>query len=899
MRDSLRLPLAFFASGAAALLFEVLWFRALGRLLGNTVWSAAVVLTAFMLGIAAGGLLAARWSERVRRPARAFALAEATVALSGSLLVWGAPLLEASVARWLAPLEGQFALLAAARLLLALVALLVPTTAMGMTLALGVRAISRTDTRGHTLGALGLLYAANTFGACVAPIAAEYYLIGALGLRGTALFASGLNVLAAALALRHRAPGPMDAPPVRVERTALEPRLLAAAAIAGALALALEVIWFRLLILYTPASDSSFAMMLTLMLVGIALGGAVAPLFARVPWAWLAAGGSVAVVLGYLLAAPASAIEWMPQLLHYAIPLMLPAAVVSGSLFTLLGAQLGAGAGNPQPAIGRLTSANTLGAAAGSALAAFALLPHLGIEHSLFLLAAGYALLPLVLVADGAWRKALPALLGVAALAAFPFGRMNAHLAQAAARFQAMDGGSKVVRVTQGPTTTLQVLRYDRYGGPVTWRLVTDSYSMSAITRSTIRYMQLFAWLPLALQAEPKKALLISYGAGNTAQALLSDPGLTELTVVDVSPEILRASSLLHAGRNPLADPRVRLVLEDGRHFLRGSAELFDIITGEPPPPMMAGVVNLYTREYFRAMAERLASGGLATYWLPVYQFDVAGAKATVAAFCDAFPDCTLWAGANGEWILMGGRGYERRAFAWDLARLWNATARPHLLAGGLENPAQLGATFLADAAQLAAWIGSTPPVVDDFPKRLGTDLAFRSIEAYTAWQKPAAARERFLASKWIAAHWPAELTRTSLPYFDLQPILNGEVPPDPVGALPLVDALLRNSNLRIPILWLLDSDMVELAVVERRVAAMGADKPVPVELAYPLGVRALAGRDYANAAALLALAAERDPRTAGPVAAYAVCRAGLKVQSRALPPAAPPTCLPSTSSRR
>jgi predicted membrane-bound spermidine synthase len=897
MRESLRLPLAFFASGAAALLFEVLWFRALGRLLGNTVWSAALVLAAFMLGIALGGLLAARWAGRIRRPARAFALAEAAVALSGSLLVWSAPALEASAAQWLAPLEGQPGPLAAARLVAALGALLVPTTAMGMTLALGVRALARTGPGTDTVRALGILYAANTFGACIAPIAAEYYLIGALGLRGTALFASALNLLAAGIALRLAAapqppaPAAGDAP--------LRPRLLAAAAIAGALALALEVVWFRLLVLYTPASDSSFAIMLTLMLVGIALGGFVAPLLARVPWAWLAAAGSLAVVLGYVLAAPSAAIEWMPQLLHYAIPLMLPAAVVSGSLFTLLGAQLGAGAENPQPAVGRLTSANTLGAAAGSALAALVLLPQLGIERSLFVLAAGYALLPLVLLARGAWRSALPALLGAAGLAAFPFGRMDAHLAQAVARYQALDGGSKVVRVTQGATTTLQVLRYDRYGGPVTWRLVTDSYSMSAITRSTIRYMQLFAWLPLALHGEPRRALLISYGAGNTAQALLSDPGLRELVVVDVSPEILAASSLLHAERDPLRDPRVRLVLEDGRHYLRSRREQFDIITGEPPPPMMAGVVNLYTREYFRALAERLAPGGLATYWLPVYQFDLAGAKATAAAFCDAFADCTLWAGANGEWILLGGRGFERRASAEDFARLWHAAAQPYLLAGGLEHPVQIGATFLADAAQLREWIGRTPPVVDDFPKRLGADLAFRSIEPYAAWQRPASARERFAASRWIAAHWPAELARASLPYFDLQPILNGEQAPDPAASVPLVDLLLRRSNLRIPILWLLDSDTVEQAVVERRLAAAGA-QPLPPELAYPLGVRALAERDYRRAAPLLAVAAERDPRTAGPIAAYALCRAGLKVQSGALPSElSPATCLPSTSSPR
>src|ERR1044071_8750470 len=127
MRESVRLPLAFFASGAAALLFEVLWFRALGRVLGNTVWAGALVLTAFMLGLALGGVLAARWAQRVRNPARAFAVAEATVAIAGTLVVWLLPEIEALVGAWLVPFTEHSGVTGAVRLLLSLAALLVPT----------------------------------------------------------------------------------------------------------------------------------------------------------------------------------------------------------------------------------------------------------------------------------------------------------------------------------------------------------------------------------------------------------------------------------------------------------------------------------------------------------------------------------------------------------------------------------------------------------------------------------------------------------------------------------------------------------------------------------------------------------------------------------------------------
>jgi predicted membrane-bound spermidine synthase len=738
--------------------------------------------------------------------------------------------------------------------------MLVPTTAMGMTLALGVRILAHQD----TTRALGILYAANTFGACVAPLLAEYHLIGALGLRGTALIAACLNLLAAVVALQHPQL-PRAAEPGMARNVRSPARLLVAAAAAGALALGLEVIWFRLLILHSIGSDTAFALMLTIVLLGIALGGALAPLLVRASFAWAAAGSSLAVVAGYLVAGPL-AILGAPEFIHYAIPLMLPAAVLSGSVFTLLGAELRGGSKNPQPAIGRLTTANTLGAAAGAALAGLVLLPQLGTEGSLFLLATGYALLPVLLIDTRAvWRSLWPVVPAAAGLLLFPFGRMEMHLAEAALPYR-LGNDAKVVKVTEGPTTTLQILRQERFGEAAAWRLLTDSYSMTGIDRYSLRYMQFFAWLPLSLHAAPRRALLISYGAGNTAQALLSEPRLTQLTVVDVSPEILAASRFIHEDRDPLQDPRVRLVKEDGRHYLRTRREL-------------------YTREYFMALAERLAPGGLATYWLPVSQLDPSGARAVISAFCHAFPDCTLWVGVRYDWILMGGREFKHRPTAQHFARLWrDPVAAPRIAANGFEQPAQLGAAFLADAAQLRRWYGATPELTDDHPKRLAAELVFnRPVEEYLPWLQPDLALRRFEASTWVAAHWPAELIRQSLQYFAVQPVLNGQIPADPVKSLRDVDTLLRHTDLRIPVLWLLDSDVTEQEIVNRRLASDGAEHSLRPEYAYPLGVRALAERDYAQAAALFAEAAERNPGQAGALAAYALCRAGSPRRAAAL----------------
>jgi hypothetical protein len=213
---------------------------------------------------------------------------------------------------------------------------------------------------------------------------------------------------------------------------------------------------------------------------------------------------------------------------------------------------------------------------------------------------------------------------------------------------------------------------------------------------------------------------------------------------------------------------------------------------------------------------------------------------------------------------------------------LWRApTAAPWIAASGFEHPVQLGATFLADAEQLRRWYGETPTLTDDHPKRIAPKT--RSIGAredeYAAWLKPDGAQRRFQESQWVARHWPAQLTQASLPFFAIQPALNGEIAPDPVENVRHVDAILRHTDLRIPVLWLLGSDVTEQEIVNRRLAAEGY-RP---DYAYPLGVRALAERDYAKAGELFAEAAERRPGQAGALAAYSMCRAGLRKRAAAV----------------
>jgi len=137
------------------------------------------------------------------------------------------------------------------------------------------------------------------------------------------------------------------------------------------------------------------------------------------------------------------------------------------------------------------------------------------------------------------------------------------------------------------PTATIFYVRKDWLGQPEYHRLVTNGFSMTGTTSDAQRYMRLFAYWPLILRTEPaKSALLIGYGAGETAGALLDDTALQSLDVVDTSSDMLALSTEIYRGRrNPLQDPRVKAHIEDGRYFLLTTDREYDVITAEPPPP--------------------------------------------------------------------------------------------------------------------------------------------------------------------------------------------------------------------------------------------------------------------------------------------------------------------------
>jgi spermidine synthase len=899
----------FFLSGASALLFQTVWFRLVGLSFGNGVWASSLVLASFMGGLAVGNALASRRRDVPGRALRLYAALELGIGLGGFAVTLVLPRLPGAIAPALGGLLEAPLLLNAVRLGVCFALLLVPTSAMGATLPVLVAALS---SRSGGFGpALGRLYGWNTLGAVAGALGGELFLVGRLGLVGTGAAAAAANILAAvgaSLVARGfpEAPGALPAP----QEVAAGPRgaagpVLLAAALAGAALLALEVVWFRVLQLFVVGTSLTFAVMLSVVLSGIGGGGLLAAHWVRkarqperlAPLCALAAG--ITTVLGYAgLPLPlrflGDEFAMAAPTLSLAAWLMLPTSIASGMLFTLLGLRLHVLVGGDARATGLLTLANTVGAMAGALAGGFLLLPRLGSEASVFAIALVYAAVALA-AASGApraapsWRAlAWGGSLFAAILALFPFGLMQRDLAVRASRRFA-HGADRVVAFREGLTETLIYLQRDLLGVPVHHSLITNAVPMSATGFTNERYMKLFAYLPRALQHRTRRALLICYGVGTTARGILEDPALERLDVVDISADVLQLGRVVFAKGEPypLDDPRTRVHVEDGRFFLLTRGERYDLVTAEPPPPRNAGVVSLYSREYFSLVRDRLAEGGLATHWLPVFDLELSSVRSVVRAFCDVFPDCTLWTGAGFHWILMGSRGATGQVPAEDFLRAWREPGMAAALrAIGLERPRQLGALFLADAEVLREFAGEALPLVDDRPQRLTRrDAGPEGYGHYLRFMDASAARERFARSAWVGERWPEQLRAETLARFAEQDIFNrsrmGTYGLLTRSLFPVLADALTGTDLEVLPLVVAGSEPREQDALDRALAR-GEGGPLSD---YLLALRALARRDYTEADRRFVRLARAEPgfEEVTRFRALALCLAGRGEEARPL----------------
>jgi spermidine synthase len=269
----------------------------------------------------------------------------------------------------------------------------------------------------------------------------------------------------------------------------------------------------------------------------------------------------------------------------------------------------------------------------------------------------------------------------------------------------------------ESPGGTVAVLE-ERSSSASFHRLYVNGVSNSGDTMPSLRYMRLQALLPLLIhQGEPRSALVIGLGTGITAGALLADDSLDRRVVVELLPAVVRAAPNFSGNYAVTADRRVTLRLADGRRELLRSADRYDVITLEPPPPSAAGVVNLYSRDFYALASRRLRPDGLLAQWWPLATQNDEDSRSLVRSFVDVFPYATLWTTELHEMLLIG----SAEPIQLDATQIAERFGRPGVSAAlkevGVASRAALLATYVTDRAGLERYAQDAPPTTDDHPR--------------------------------------------------------------------------------------------------------------------------------------------------------------------------------------
>jgi spermidine synthase len=689
----------FFGSGACALVYQVMWLRLLSLVFGVTVYAASTVLASFMAGLGAGSFVGGRLASRFTRPLAAFGAAEALVGITAFVTPF---VLDALTQIWIAvypQLPQSLAVLTVIRFVIAFLVLIVPTSLMGATLPLVIKsAVAREERVG---GRIGLLYAINTTGAIVGSLVAGFYFISELGVSRSFQIAAAANIVIGVIAII----AAYRLPPVTEQTTAEATAAAAAPAtsrqqrlvlwtffISGLLSLALEIIWFRMLVVFLRPTAYAFTIMLACVLAGIALGSAIAtPLLRkRRNWIGILAGiqgliGIAAVLSFNLLSRSQQAIDavtpWFERigLNTYLAPLvvssmiaMLPTTILLGLAFPI-GLTLWTGDTPGQDTsrrAGGFYSLNVVGAILGSIVAGFVLLPLFGTRTSLIMASALATLSSMALTWSERPRHPrlliAPLLFLVAAATAVdPFD----------VAFERFHRNETLLWREEGAQTTVAV--HDRRGSQPMRVMFLDGNHQANDSPGTAFVHHRIGALPVMLHPNPRTALVVGLGGGATPGAVARLN--VDVDVVELSRAVVAGSNFFKSiNFNLLERPNVHLHVDDGRNFMLMTRKKYDVITADIILPRLAGAGSLYSREYYELVRSRLAEGGLAMQWN-------GGDSATeykllMRTFQSVFPYTTLW----GDGSLMLGSlkpftlsqsVYEARRttfeqFPWDVATL-------------------------------------------------------------------------------------------------------------------------------------------------------------------------------------------------------------------------------------
>ena len=737
------ITVVFIISGAAALIYQVLWMRHLSLFFGSDVFAAAITLSVFMGGLSIGSFASGAFGARVRGPLIIYGAIEILIAIFALFfrdILFGLEDTYRIIYR--SSFETDPFLYQGFRIVAATLTLLAPTLLMGATLPLIIRQFAN---RMNELGRrAGYFYAANTLGALIGTFLAGFIMLPLIGIQASTLVTAsangliGVTAILIGVALIGRGENRTSEAETGTEAASEAPGASSSSAraaavaifISGLAALALEVVWVRILVQSFSATVYAFTIMLCCFLAGIYWGSIKAarsidddeaPLlqFIRLE---LFLAGSVALLPVFIFFAPSlfGALTWgLTTVLqgNFAFASIAAQFIVAGIFIiiptTLLGATFPVAVksftGNIQRrahGTGSIYAANTAGAIIGALLGGFVLLPTFGSRWSLEVI----ALLFLSAAIYMGWsnRKTMARMIGprhIAVPGVMIAAGVGAALflpVQIVANYNLQNNTApESIYHGEGVAHTIDIVRSAK-GHTIMMVNGNIEADTSLIQR---RHFILKAHLPTLLHGDAKKIGVVGLGLGVTTAALLRNPMVENVHVIELSPKMVEAHRL-----NPeltggiLDNQKLTLTIDDGRNFMTMTDAKFDVITADPIHPRITGVGYLYTREYYEQLKSRLKPGGLVLQWMPMYNIAKSSFDVALRTFAKTFPNASFWY-VRGHGLMVGTQGplhldFKKFAKGFELPKI-----RKDFASIGMTSPEAVLGHLLMDATHIRAYL--------------------------------------------------------------------------------------------------------------------------------------------------------------------------------------------------
>jgi len=740
----------FLLSGATSLFYQVAWVRMLSLFFGSDLYAAAITLSVFMGGLSFGSWLAGRFGDRLRRPLVAYGALEVMIGLYAlAFPVLLNSLSDAYGVVYRANFETAPWIYHGFRIAVAAITLLLPTLLMGATLPLIIRQIAHAE--GELGARVGRFYAINTFGALIGTLATGFWILPWLGVSAAVRLALLINLVIGGVAafVAYRAPESQEESPSTDDEAngaattgattasaqspvseRLRGGVLAVVALSGFAALALEVVWIRVLVQSFSGTVYAFSIMLSCFLFGIFYGSHrvsanidkspnLPQLLARLQL-WLAGSVATLSVVVYVVPGLFGSLVW--NLTRITGGAFGPASVIAQFVVAsvlIVGPTILLGATFPvavkiftrditerASGTGAVYSANTAGSVAGALAGGFVLLPLLGTGPSLIAISLVHLLAgALVLWAAGKNSRALglprpariaPVVVVAAALISFllpPQTVINYNM-QNTSR-------PNVIYHGEGVTHRVDIVRNDL--GNTIMMINGNIEADTSLTQR--RHFVLKGHLPLLLHPDPREVAVVGLGLGITLASTARNPATERIRLIELSPHMVEAHQYIEdVTGGILQNPKIDLRIDDGRNFLAMSHERFDMITADPVHPRITGVGYLYTREYYESIRARMKPGAIVTQWMPMYRISPESFDVAFRTFVEIFPNASFWY-VRGHGLFVATEG--PFSIDWPLLseRFAHSAVSQDLGSIGIKSPEELLGHLLMDADAIEAYL--------------------------------------------------------------------------------------------------------------------------------------------------------------------------------------------------